>query len=183
MGYAVELFLDEPEAQRVRLAFAATGSPLVQTGTFPHISLAVFETVPVDVPRLTAVVEAFARYAARLHVRFASLGMFPGAHNVVFLAPVVTPELLAAHAAFHGALTAAGLGCDAHYRPGAWVPHCTISQDAPLADGLETLRILHGQALLGDYTISEVQVVEYRPAVCIARFPLAAPAPFGIRRP
>ena len=114
MGYAVELFLDEPEAQRVRQAFAATGSPLVQTGTFPHISLAVFETVPVDVPRLTAVVEGFARHTARLDVRFASFGMFPGEKIVVFLAPVVTRELLAVHTAFHAALAAAGLRCDVH---------------------------------------------------------------------
>jgi 2'-5' RNA ligase len=52
----------------------------------------------------------------------ASAGTFPGPEGAVFLAPVVDDALLGVHREWH-ALAPGGME---HYRPGAWVPHCTV---------------------------------------------------------
>ena len=170
MGYAVELFLKEDESQTLRRLFAAAGSVLDRIGTAPHVSLAVFDDV--DVAKLTAVVKAFAVGTSPVTVRFSSVGLFPGPQNVVFLAPVVTPSLLSVHAALHLRLAAAGLSSDPHYHSGAWVPHCAITVEEPLASSLETIRLIHERNLMGEYEIDAVGIVKFRPVVKIATFSL-----------
>jgi 2'-5' RNA ligase len=59
-------------------------------------------------------------------VILAGLGIFPGEQPVIWAAPVVTPDLLTKHAELHTALMP--FAVHAHYRPGSWVPHVTLSQ-------------------------------------------------------
>ncbi|NIA13096.1 MAG: hypothetical protein GWP08_03365 [Nitrospiraceae bacterium] len=175
MGYAVELLLREDESQAIRRLFSTTGSVLAAIGTAPHISLAVFDDV--DVPKLTSIVRAFAADLSPLTVRFSSVGVFPGVENVVFLAPVVTAPLLAAHAVLHTQLQGEGLSCDPNYVPCAWVPHCAITVEEPIAQTLETIRHVHDANVLGEYTISTVGVVEFRPLVTLSVFDLGEKVP------
>lgn len=50
---------------------------------------------------------------------------------MLWVAPVVTAALLGHHARLHAALS--GLAGHPHYRPGAWVPHVTLSGDGSLS--------------------------------------------------
>lgn len=170
MGYAVEMLLRASEAQVIRELFTKTGSVLAGIGTSPHISLAVFDDV--DVPKLTAVVEAFAQDTPPFKIRFSSIGIFPGKDNVVFLAPVVTPFLLSIHKSLHDQLVTQGISCDAYYLPGAWVPHCAITVEEPIAMTSDTIRKIHEHNALGEYEIDQVAVVKFRPAVDVARYSL-----------
>ena len=171
MGYAVELSLEDPAAEAIRRLFESTDSLMSRIAASPHISLAVFENV--DPSRLIDVVRPFADNTKAFGIRLSSIGLFPGNENVVFLAPVVTTELLTVHKTFHDRLGAAGLSGDPHYLPGIWVPHCTITQEEHLSDALETIRSTHGAKVLGEYRISEVQVIEFRPVVSLASFRLS----------
>jgi 2'-5' RNA ligase len=56
----------------------------------------------------------------------AGLGIFPSTPPVVWAAPVVTERLLTLHIKLHSAL--GPLGVHPHHRPGAWMPHVTLSQ-------------------------------------------------------
>lgn len=168
MGYAVEMFLKEDEAQVIRRLFSATCSIFADIGTTPHISLALFDDV--DVPKLTAVVRDFASQELPFRIRFSSIGMFPGQENVVFLSPVVTSALLAVHTRLHSHLRNAGLLCHPYYLPGSWVPHCAITMEEPISRSVETIRKIHEADVFGEYTIDNVNVVRFRPVITLSSF-------------
>lgn len=149
MGYAVELFLEDPAAEAIRKLFNLTESLMAQIGASPHVSLAVFDSV--DTSTLIDVVHSFAEDTSEFNIRLSSIGIFPGKENVVFLAPVITIELLALHQRFHDRLNAAELISDPYYLPGAWVPHCTITMEEQLPCTLETIRSIHRENILGKY--------------------------------
>ncbi len=107
MAYAVELRFDEDLAERVRALWQALEQ--IGAGSFgpggapvPHLSLAVYDDeAEVDAAAAGDLVAELAARGARSEIAFASLGVFPTAENVLFLAPVVTPALLDLHAAYH----------------------------------------------------------------------------------
>ena len=170
MGYAVEFFLKDEESQAIRQLFSTTRSVLEDIGTTPHVSLAVFEDV--DVAILTGIVHDFAASTAPFKMRISSVGTFMGGENVVFLAPVVTASLLDVHASLHVRLVADGLSCHPYYLPGAWVPHCAVTVEEPIVRSIETIRSIHDADVFGEYTIDNVNVVRYRPAVTLSVFHL-----------
>ena len=99
MEYAVTLLIDESDALKLKSAFISAGCPDAYTETPPHISLATFGKV--NRAGLIKAVETFAAKTPPITVSFLSLGIFPGVKNIVFLAPVVTKNLLDIHEGFH----------------------------------------------------------------------------------
>ena len=102
-GYAVEMYFDSADEQRVcdlidQLSSRGIRSSLPAAAR-PHVSLAVFDRV--DVERMSAALREFARDCPALRLCLASIGRFPTDEGVVFLAPVVTSELLELHAKLH----------------------------------------------------------------------------------
>jgi len=91
---------------------------------------------------------------------------------VVFLAPVVTAELLEIHRSFHEGLEARYILSDSYYLPERWVPHCTISQEEQIHDTLDIVRSGIGALPSGDIPLSTAHVVEFRSTVSLASFPL-----------
>jgi 2'-5' RNA ligase len=90
----------------------------------PHLTLAIYDDVPAD--RLRSVLrEAFAGSPA-LRITFTRLRFFDDP-LVIWADPSVSPDLAAAHARVHARVDP-GL-CRFHYRPGAWVPHCTLGTE------------------------------------------------------
>ena len=170
MGYAVELYLRDDESQDIRRLFTTTRSVLADIGTTPHVSLAVFDDV--EVPSLTRIVGDFAARTSPFTLRMSSVGLFAGAENVVFLAPVVTESLLQVHAALHDLISAKGLSCHPDYLPGAWVPHCAVTVEEPLDWSLDTIKAIHDASVLGKYTFDNVHVVQFRPVVTLSSFRL-----------
>lgn len=94
----------------------------------PHLSLAVAPRL--DPERVVAALAGTA-VAPPLRLTFQHAGQFVG--RVLWLGPSPTAELLAHHALVHGRLADAGVGLAEHYRPGHWVPHCTLSMRVPNA--------------------------------------------------
>lgn len=168
MGYAVELFLKDEEAKAIRRLFSTTRSVLADIGATPHVSLAVFEDV--DVPKLTGIVRTFAARTAPFKIRLSSIGIFPGQANVVFLAPVVTENLLKAHASIQEQLAAEGLSCHPYYSTDLWVPHCAVTMEEPLSRSFDTIKAIQDSNVLGEYTIDNVNVVKFRPVVTLSSF-------------
>lgn len=142
--YAVELFFDAALDSRIRAAWAAleeAGCPSLATHTHrkhrPHVSLAVLSDMEgLDWTQVRRVLPALPA------LTFSSVGAFPGPEVVVFLAPVVSRELLALHEAFHEALPP-GIQVSPYYLREYWVPHCTAAQglaSVQLGQALEVLR-------------------------------------------
>jgi 2'-5' RNA ligase len=167
MGFAVELYLDDRSAHRVRslrriVAEAGAGSYVEQGGTAPHVSLAAFDQV--HHPRAIAALSRFVESCESLPVSFDSIGAFETPRGVIFLAPARDESLLAAHAELHGFLRSMMLQSSALYVPGRWIPHCTLARDVP-ADAMDGAVRKAREALAPfDATLLEIGLVELEPA-------------------
>ncbi|MEU7971690.1 2'-5' RNA ligase family protein [Micromonospora sp. NPDC049089] len=133
MVAAVELYLDPDATRRIRVLWDALEAEGVQSMRSlleqrhrPHVSLMV---APRFDPEQVAEALQGTVVAAPLRLDFQHAGQFVG--RVLWLGPAPTPELLAHHRLVHDRLAAAGIALAEHYRPGRWVPHCTLSMRVP----------------------------------------------------
>jgi 2'-5' RNA ligase len=126
---AIELFLDVEATRRVRTLWRALEDEGVPTlaGLFnekhrPHVSLAASRRLAPD-----EVAEALSGLSVGqgLRVDMDFVGQFVG--RVLWLGVVPTVDLLTHHKLVHDRLSADGVEVWDLYRPGRWVPHCTIS--------------------------------------------------------
>ena len=133
MVAALELYLDTDATRRVRTLWAAleaegipTLASLQNQRHRPHVSLAAAHRLAPE-PIAEALTGLDVGRGLTVDLDFA--GQFVG--RVLWLGVTVTAELLEHHRAVHERLTAAGVEVWEHYRPGRWVPHCTISMRVP----------------------------------------------------
>lgn len=132
MPFAVHLELDPQSAAELgpitarieRIAPDALTPGRVKAGL--HVSLAVYETL--DPKPFAELLEGFAQDRRACAIKLSSLGLFPGPSSVVFVAPVVSAELLALHKDFHQLTASSNKECWPYYLPGNWVPHVTLGE-------------------------------------------------------
>lgn len=175
MGFAVEMRFDPQAESRVRslwdeLARQGIRSPLPTIGSRPHVSLAVFDRL--DPSRIRPELERMAAKIAPIPLTLCAVGSFPTQEGVVFLAPVVTQELLELHRRVHAHIDELGLRVLEHYRPGRWVPHCTVAIDLPREQVPLALDICRGSRAFGPALLAEIGLVQYRPVRPICSYPL-----------
>ena len=175
MGYAVILNLSRDSAAQVvkvweGLAREAISSVMLDVGAQPHISLAVLKDLNPEV--LRADLTRFAEVTQSLSVNLASAGTFPTEEGVVFLAPVVTQELLEVHRRFHSFLSGRGVDCAEYYWPGNWVPHCTVATGVAPDKMGAALEVCVQSEAFGAVELDEVSLVEFPPAREIYAFQL-----------
>jgi 2'-5' RNA ligase len=145
MAYSVELRFDPALARRVvgiwkTLADHGVSAHMPASGAVPHLSLAVYDDeAAVDPGVLALLLERLAAARPSLPVTFPSLGIFPTAENVLFLAAVVAPDLLALHRRWHDLAAGFRPACRPYYLPGRWVPHCTLAMLMPTPGLLRAL--------------------------------------------
>lgn len=143
MAAALECYLDVDATRRIRAlwdALEAAGVPSLRDLTHrrhrPHLSLVGAEALE---PHAVAAALDGLPAAPPLRLDFDHVGQFVG--RVLWLGPVPTAGLLAHHAAVHARLTAAGITVAEFYRPGRWVPHCTMSMRVPRPVLTEAVRL------------------------------------------
>ncbi|MEU7904941.1 2'-5' RNA ligase family protein [Actinoplanes sp. NPDC049118] len=133
MVAALELYLDVNATRRLRTlwhALEAEGIPtlasLLAERHRPHLSLVAAARLEPE-PVAAALADLDLGVGLTLDLDF--VGQFVG--RVLWLGVTPTAELLEVHRAVHERLTAAGIDVWDHYRPGRWVPHCTVSLRVP----------------------------------------------------
>lgn len=90
----------------------------------PHITFAIYEDA--DVSELAQSVDAAFSGLDCFEIRFESIGYFDTPNSVVlWAAPKATDRLMVAHSAVHSAIDPSL--CRPTYRPGTWVPHCSLA--------------------------------------------------------
>ncbi len=175
---AVELVFDPEAARRLtvlqdRLAAIYGGSKITELGVKPHLSLNLF---PDGEPAfLCDELEELARRFNPFPVQLDSVESFPTAEGVVYLAPDPNAELQAVHRRFHARLAAHGEPGHPYYRPGRWVPHCTVASEVPA----QLIGAVMGSPALaeafGKVRVEAIQAVAYRPIQALYSFPLRGP--------
>jgi len=163
MPYAVELALDPTSADAVRLCWreleAAGITWMARSGARPHITLGIWDTLERDAAEFA--VSKLGEETTPVRLTLASVGLFPGV--AVFLAPTVTRELLDLHAGFHRRFGGLGGAAWDHYRPGTWVPHCTLATDLEPERFGDALAIAARVPLPIECRLVEIGIVEFRP--------------------
>jgi 2'-5' RNA ligase superfamily len=140
---ALECYLDTDATRRVRAlwdAYEAAGIPsmrgLADRRHRPHVSLVAADALDPDA--VTGALDGMT-ITPPLRLEFQYVGQFVG--RVVWLGPAPTAELLAHHAAVYERLDKAGVEVFDVYRPGSWVPHCTLSMRVPRPMITEAVRL------------------------------------------
>ncbi|GIF62295.1 2'-5' RNA ligase [Asanoa ishikariensis] len=133
MVAALELYLDTDATRRLRAlwkALEAEGIPtlasLQDSKHRPHVSLAAASQLS---PSAVASALGDAPVGRDLVLDLDFVGQFVG--RVLWLGVTPTEALLERHRAVHDRLAAGGVSVWDHYRPGLWVPHCTVSLRVP----------------------------------------------------
>jgi len=130
------LLLDERADAAVRglwRRLEEAGVPTLLTHTHghhvPHLTWAALRTYDLD-----AVREALGALPEQppLDLHLDAFGAFR--RSRCWLAPAVTPELVARQAAVVEAVTATDADLHRHYAPGSWVPHLTLAPRLHLSD-------------------------------------------------
>jgi len=174
VNFAVELFFDAAADARVRaiwrrLAEAGLPSPLQVHGLTPHVSLAACsKLVPA---RLAAGLAAFASAEPAQRIALANPATFATREGVLYLGAVVTRPLLDLHAGFFALFERVAESPWDYYRPGSWVPHCTLSLGLGPAELAAAIQICVGLELPIEATLESVAIVENPSGVVHARFP------------
>jgi 2'-5' RNA ligase len=92
----------------------------------PHITLAIYDEISAD--DLIAGLSATVAYLSKMTIRFESLGYFEAPYGIVlWAAPLVPQQVIDAHESLHSKLGVKT--CRDNYRPGNWVPHCSLAAD------------------------------------------------------
>lgn len=166
MGFAVELHIDEVSAAPIVALSNAIyaqcgGENLTGIGARPHLSLTVFsELHPALLRELLA---EFAATTPPLTVTLTAVGTFPSTQGVVYLAPVVTMDLLAIHARFHALLKPMTATSTAYYLPGNWIPHCTVGIELPANKIGQAVTLCKQTDVFRPVTLTTVRLIEFRP--------------------
>ena len=179
MAFAVILYLDpaaEAEVQSLwaSLAEKDISSVMATLGIRPHISLACIEHVQVEL--FCQALDVFAQNTRPLTTKFESVGTFPTEKGVVYLAPIVTRELLQLHEEFNHLLAEMGLASHAYYRPGNWVPHCTVAINLTPDQVPAAVPVCCQSNVFHSVALTHIGLVEYLPVREIRTFLLGGMA-------
>ncbi|BBH65087.1 2'-5' RNA ligase [Actinoplanes sp. OR16] len=132
MVAALELYLDVDATRRIRTLWRALEDDGIPSlGSLharhrPHVSLAAAHRID---PQAVAAALAGIPVGQDLSLRMDFVGQFVG--RVLWLGVTVTDPLLAHHRVVHSRLSERGIDVWEQYRPGRWVPHCTVSLRVP----------------------------------------------------
>jgi 2'-5' RNA ligase len=176
MPYAIHLFFDTETDQAIlsiwqEMVDSGVAPYLGVSGNRPHISLALCEEF--NQATCQKQMENWSIQAKPFPISFQSLGIFPAPDAVVFTAPVVTQELLALQREVDGMLD----GCCKwpefdYYRPGHWIPHCTLATEFEEKRLSEVLAIAAHLKLPLNGMACGVGVIEFRPVKNLFAVPL-----------
>jgi len=130
VAHAIELQLDDAATRGVLglLGVLQTAGITPITATSPHVHPHVSVAVTADAAPSTVRDALVGVATAGLpDVRLSSVGAFVTFEEVVFLGVTPTPLLLELNRRVHARLDAAKIASWPLYRPGTWVPHCTLA--------------------------------------------------------
>lgn len=134
MACDICLFLDGETENVIRKVWSVLrtrgfSSPLLRSGGKPHLTLAIWEDL--DPELVLDDLKDFAKTHRAFPVTFSSVATFGPESGTVFLGPVFTPPLILVHHQLYRIFGEVSEMSEGLYRPGSWVPHCSLTLGLP----------------------------------------------------
>ncbi|KPU26288.1 hypothetical protein TR13x_10765 [Caloranaerobacter sp. TR13] len=163
MPYAIELYVDTESSKTIdeicnKLASEGIS---IDKGTKPHISLAIYEDIPIE--SFKKELQMFSYKTKPFDITLSSVGMFVTESIVIYLAPTVTKELLGIHSEFHNSFKKYRSKAWDYYLPNRWVPHCTLAMNLNDEMVNKTINICRGLELPINVKINKSGILEFKP--------------------
>ena len=154
-------------------------------GEPPHLTLALFLDASIDVQALASACEHMR--TQKLEVLLHVFGSFVAeeAQAVIYLNPALSTELGALHLGLYEEFDRLGLrDHHEHFRPGQWVPHCTLAVELTQDDYLKAVALCLGlpKKLYRGF-ITNLKILEFFPVRELYDFALKDTASHAIRLP
>lgn len=92
-------------------------------------------------------------------VTFLSVGIFP-TNGTVFLAPIVTDELLKLHHSYHDYFKNFHDNPNSYYVPGKWVPHCTVANRLHTKQFLSVMEYIYEKFDFATASIEKLKLIK-----------------------
>ncbi len=166
MPYGVMLYFDVHTEKTIYdiwqiLAEQNLSSGMLDAGIRPHITLAIYEELECK-PCENELLKITSKTSS-LSIQLTHLGLFTNPDPVIFAAPLATKSLLDFHSDLQVKLADDGKNSWDLYKPGNWVPHCTLAMGYQLQHQAEIIRLC--QALPFPMHVHAVQmgVVNFKP--------------------
>ena len=165
MPFAVGVTLDSAAAAKIknlskRLLEAISPEHCSVSDAPPHLTFAIADQV--NVFSVKQLLTDLAGQSPAVRVRFDSFGVFPGEKRVLFLAPVVTAELLAFHGRFHRAFGSHAWHQSDFYLPDNWVPHCTIASELSAGTFARAAEACFNDEFPREARLTHISLTEFR---------------------
>jgi 2'-5' RNA ligase len=175
MAYAISLKAVNDTAHPIRVLWEEVAQfesrpSMVALGYPPHLTLAVYDIVP-PVQASDVLREAFAGRPA-LRLTFTRLRFFADP-LVLWAEPSPSADLTSAHARVHACIDPQL--CHPHYRPEAWVSHCTLGTQILLKYREEALALAARPISAFEVVFDVADCVSFAPVVVMAEQSLARP--------
>jgi 2'-5' RNA ligase len=175
MGFAVEMYFDEKSTQIIQNIWQSIGSINLKINASPHITLSLHEKM--DIEYFKQILETFTSQHQKIPINISSISIFLAEEGIIFLAPVVTEPLLNLHKEFHHLLKTSEIETDDNYKPGNWVPHCTLDMELGKVDLQWKFMICRDLEKMRDATLESIGLVYFRPVTEYFRFSLQSVSP------
>lgn len=165
MAYAINLRSDDVSADGIRSLWEKCGaieaSPSMVAMRYPpHITLAIYDKIARE--RLFAGLSATVKHLSSMTIRFESLGYFEAPFGIVlWAAPTLPEQVVTAHESLHAEI---GIEpCREKYRPGIWIPHCSLATAIDFAKKDEAIEIVEQGMDPIEVTFDTVDCVSFMP--------------------
>ncbi len=172
MPYAIELYLDDESTakiDKIRLEFKKNKISIDEE-TKPHVTLSIYQDIPLDI--FEDKLKLFAKEIQSFKVIYSSIGIFTNDNPVIFLAPVVTLQLLDVHNKFYDFFKEYSNKAWDYYKPNQWVPHTTLC--ISLSEGMlkKSSDIIKNLEFPMESRFEKIGILEFNPNKSISQFKL-----------
>jgi 2'-5' RNA ligase len=134
----------------------------------PHVTLAIYDIISAG--KLRETLRAAFGGCPPVRLRFDKLAYFEQPQLVFWAAPEPSESLLHAHAAIHRLIDPSL--CREHYRPGGWVPHCTLATNVSANNRQEALALADQKIEPFEVAFDKADCVEFMPVRIIEEYAL-----------
>jgi 2'-5' RNA ligase len=174
MSFAVTVSASNASAEPIRRLWSGLSgfepNPSMSALAYdPHITLGIYDNHAPGVALEQALRAVFVN-TPEITVRFDKTDCFVGDLLVLWAVPCPRADLLSAHDRLHRLVDPSR--CHPHYRPGSWVPHCTLATQVPSGSRSAAVRWLLETFEPCAVTFDTADCVSFPPTQILSRLQL-----------